>query len=173
MLLAVILLALGASALRAQDEAEGSRREIYTVLAYGDDLFEPELWLAQATEHEDRTTGSWVSADLGGLAYADYLHFPSGIEDPEAFFDEAWFEVTFENYDFWALIDRCEFEDGTTLRLFDVKDDGNEYWMRYWTRQETETRVLAFFLVFPKTSGANLEKYSERFAPETTSCLED
>jgi hypothetical protein len=71
------------------------------------------------------------------------------------------------------LIDRCEFESGTTLRLFDVEDDGNEYWMRYWTRQETETRVLAFFLVFPKTSGVDLEEYSERFDPEATTCAAD
>lgn len=168
MLLLIVMLCLGAGVLHAQDG--DSRRDIYTVLAYGDDVFEPELWLAGAQESVSRATATWSSDELGGLAFADYLYFADGFSSLEDVFDEEWFLITLENYDSWKLNHECAFDDSAELRVFDVTSNDLEYTMHYWTRVEDETHLLAFFLVIPKDQPDVLAEYSERFAPTMASC---
>jgi hypothetical protein len=167
-LLLVVLVCVSVSAVWAQEDEP--RREIYTVLELGDDVFEIGVWRAQASEEVDRTTATWYSEELGAVAFADYLHFDGGGVDLETFFDEEWFEVTFENYDSWELTSQCEVDDDLQLRVFNVIDEEIAYTMNYWVRVESETRVLAFFIVLPQENVRHMATYSERFEPRAVSC---
>ena len=164
-LLTLLALTAGVSMVSAQE------REIYTVLAFGDDVFEPEIWLASAQEEVDRTTATWRADESFGVAYAEYLHVDVSEFDAEAYFNDEWFQTVFQNYDSWELVDHCNFENDTELRVFDMVYDDEPYLLNYWTWIADKDRVLAFFLVLPVDSEADFLEYSELFAPDAAFCL--
>lgn len=178
-LILTLIVLFGATVLHAQGEtAERPEREIYTVLAYGDDVFEPELWYASASEEAARTTATWFPRPESGfgsaVAFADYLHFDSGYskEGLRELFDDAWFDVTLANYDSHTLTLECEQGD---LRLFEfsLRFDDADYLMRYWVEAHTETRVMAMYIVFPARDVAarrTLEDYAQRLYPDFPAC---
>lgn len=164
LVLTLLVLAAGVSMVSAQE------REIYTVLAFGEDVFESELWLASAQEEVDRTTATWRADDMFGVAYAEYLHVDVSEVDMETYFDDEWFGTVFQNYDSWELADQCSFGNDTELRVFDMIYDDEPYLLNYWTWVADEDRILAFFLVLPVDAEADLIAYSELFAPDAASC---
>jgi hypothetical protein len=165
----LVLLMVSVQAVRGQESPP--RREIYVALAYGDDIFEPEMWHASAHEEAAQTTALWESDDYGALGFLEYLHFDDGVTEEllKTTFDHDWFEVTFENYDSWEQVAQCQY-DGTTLYEFDVLNNDIAYRMRYWIRVETETRAITFFLIFPADQMETLDNYSARFDPVAVSC---
>jgi hypothetical protein len=152
-------------------QAQRSEREIYTALAYGDDVFEPDLWYASATEEETRTQASWTSYDLSAVAFLDYLHFPDGIAPEELgeFFDKDWFNGTLANYEAWEQQAVCRAGE-LTLYEFEVDSEGSLYRMRYWIQPVSRERVAALFLVFPVDDPASMDDYATRLFPELVSC---
>ena len=52
----IILVVLLSGALLVSRAQDKPTREIYTVLSYGDSVFEPDKWLASAREEAGRTT---------------------------------------------------------------------------------------------------------------------
>src|SRR5262245_19692712 len=126
----ILLVLLGGVLLmaRAQDSTTDEtqpEREIYTVLGYGDDVFEPDIWYASAAEEPTRTTTTWRADGIGGVAYADYLHFDEGIRPSQydAVFDKNWFDVSLSNYNVWRENTRCDLGD---LRLIDFSLQTND-----------------------------------------------
>jgi hypothetical protein len=152
-------------------QLQASEREIYTALAYGDDVFEMEMWRVSAAEQELRTTATWESASLGAIAYLEYLHFNDGISYDELgeFFNEAWFEGSLANYGAWEQLASCEF-DQTRLYQFSVTSNNMSYRMDYWVKPASETRVEALFTVFPADNRLMMIAYADRLHPELPTC---
>lgn len=169
LVLAVVLAAV--AGVHAQSSSE---REIYTALRYGDEIFEPELWLASANEQTDRTTAIWEQNTEGALAYVELLHWASDAPDSQAeieeFFTNDWFDGVFSTYAGWEPVgEACLVKDlhrwKFSLTLNDI-----EYIMYYWVKPLTSTRVLAASLVYPSDNLAQLENYANRWVPDTTRC---
>jgi hypothetical protein len=151
--------------------AQQQEREIYTALAYGDDVFEPEMWYASAVEEESRTKATWTSSEFDSVAFLDYLHFTDGIE-PDAFdefFDKEWFNVTLSNYQDWEQQSMCSSGD-SLLFEFDVIFEDGLYKMRYWIVPVTPYRVAASFMVFPTDNPQAMDEYAARWSPDFASC---
>ena len=151
--------------------AQRQEREIYTVLAYGDEVFEPDLWYASATEEETRTQARWTSYDLNAVAFLDYLHFPDGIAPEEigGFFNKDWFNGTLGNYEAWEEQTACRQGD-LLLYEINVDSEGSPYRMRYWIHPVSLQRIVALFIVFPVDNTDSMDEYSARLFPELTSC---
>lgn len=175
--LALLLgLALAVGAQDVEDEEElPPLREIYLALSFGDEVFEPDLWLASATEGDVRTTAVWNAGQLSALSYLDLLHFDEGYtaEGIDAFFNDNWFAAAFANYETWERTAVCYFNDDDldlTLHEFTMTTGGTEYTMRYWIDLFSETRVAAIFIVFPATSSLTLDDYAARLYPDLSTC---
>ncbi len=180
-LVLVVLLVSVAAVVHAQDVTEETtmpEREIYTVLQYGDDVFEPDLWYVSATESAARTTATWSprpEADYGSaLAYADYLHFDGGYskDGMKELFNDAWFAGTLSSYESYTNTISCDVDD-VTLYEFNLQFSGEEYAMRYWVEPVTDTRVMAFFILFPAKDVAArriLSDYAQLVYPELPVC---
>lgn len=160
----------------AQDDAPPATRPIYTVLAYGDDVFEPEIWLASAVERDDRATATWSASLLSAVAYIEYLYFdadPIDRESMDTYFDNAWFDTVLSSYDSYQKTGVC-YGDDVTLHTFDLTlvsmDQSFDYSMRYWTEWLDETRLTTFFLLFPVFDTEGLDIYAERLYPDLPAC---
>jgi|GEM_PF-3257838 hypothetical protein len=149
---------------------DGSR-EINTVLAFGNTTFEPGVWLAGAQENFDRTVASWTYAEQGGFALAEYLHFDTGIEASTiaTFFDTAWFDSAFADYDSWGQTNQCA-AGQTTLYEFTLILAGVNYLVRYWVEPINASRVLASHILFPQDQQALLDAYATRYRPNLPKC---
>lgn len=164
-------LLLMAGVIAAQDNQSETQREIYTVLDFGDPVFEPELWYVSATESASRTTATWTAESLGGLAYMDYLHFDGGFtdEDMDAVFGQEWFDTSLYNYSVWRENAACDLG-GIRLHEFSLQNADIKYEMRYWIEMVSPTRVLTSFVVFPTEAQDALVDYAERLYPDANSC---
>jgi len=171
----ILLVVLSAFLLvvRAQDDIPefDTDREIYTALAYGDGVFEPDIWYASASEEPSRTKATWRADGIGGIAYLDYIHFDEGIvfSQLDAVFNAGWFNATLSNYRVWRENTRCDLGE---LRLieFSLQTNNIRYDMRYWIEVVEENRVLTMFVVFPSDDEFNLDEYANRLFPELPSC---
>lgn len=160
--------------------AQSPQREIYTVLSYGDDVFEPDMWLTSASELGSHTTATWSNYAEGALAYADYLHFDDGfdVETTDDVFNERYFDVTLSGYESWRELNNCVFEsedetDSTYIRLYEFSLEQNsvKYVMRYWiTPTEDDTRVLAIFVLYPADNVTKLDDYAALLFPDAVAC---
>ncbi|MBL8119071.1 MAG: hypothetical protein J0L63_17600 [Anaerolineae bacterium] len=168
----LILIVLLAGILVVSQAQEPSTREIYTVLDYGENVFEPELWLASAQEEVGRSTAQWRSDPMSGLAYLSYLHFDSGIQPDQIdlIFNEDWFRATFANYQQWSETRNCQLE-GITLKEFSLTQANLRYSMRYWIQPVSDSRVLTLFLIFPAASTETLDTYAEKLFPQAAVCV--
>lgn len=168
----VVLIVLLAGALmvtRAQDTT--SEREIYTVLEYGEGIFEPELWLASAAEQGIRTTAQWRADAIGALAYLDYIHYDAGItaEQIPAIFNQDWFDVTLANYQGWRETTNCQLGD-VWLHEISLQESNLKYSMRYWITPVSDTRVLTLFVIFRTDDRDMLEEYAQKLFPDAAVC---
>jgi hypothetical protein len=160
---------------RAQDAtpqpAPTPVREIYTVLGYGDGVFETDLWLASAEETPNRTRATWRSDTIGGVAFADYLHYEAGValDQFDSLFNDAWFNATLSNFNVWREESRCDLGN---LRLiqFTLQIGEVGYTMRYWIEWVSDTRVMTFYIVVPKGFADLLDSYGSRLYPDLASC---
>lgn len=172
-IVAVVMLGALWIVARAQDITPDfdTEREIYIALAYGDEVFEPGIWYASASEEPSRTRATWRADGMGGVAYLDYIHFDEGIlfNQLDAVFNAGWFNATLSNYRVWRENTRCDLGE---LRLieFSLQTNDIRYDMRYWIEVVEDDRVLTLFVVFPSDDEANLDDYANRLFPELPSC---
>lgn len=146
-------------------------REIYTVLGYGDEVFEVDQWLASAEEGPNRTRATWRSDVIGGVAFADYLHYEGGVSPDQfdALFNTEWFNATLANFPVWREQTRCDLGN---LRLIEytLQIADTPYTMRYWIEWVNETRVMTFYIVVPEGFASLLDTYGARLYPDLASC---
>lgn len=146
-------------------------REIYAALAYGEEVFEPDVWQASATEMELQTTAQWNAPSLGALSFLNYLHFKDGItlDGMNAFFDKTWFDATFANYEGYRKTGVC-YADEITLHKFTLGLRGSDYAMRYWTEMASPTRIAAIYIVVPSNNPEVMDQYAARLFPQLPDC---
>jgi hypothetical protein len=154
---------------RAQDKPT---REIYTVLSYGDDVFEPDQWLASAKEEAGRTTAEWRDDSISGLAYLGYIHFDNPIQPDQIplVFTDDWFKAVFANYQGMVETTNCQLQN-VTLHEMSVVQAGSRFDVRYWIQPINENRVLTLFLMFPSTDKANMDTYAKKLFPKADVCI--
>jgi len=187
LLILLALLGLTASTV-AQDEPSFPEREIITVLNMGADVFEPDLWLANAAESASRTTATWQStfeAEFSALSHIEYLHFDEGytLDSLDDFFGNDWFEQTFVNWEELRQTNLCFDGDVSlyefTLAFRDSNDNVTQYVMRYWTDPITESRVRTWYIAFATTyaeggtipdARGQFDDYSARMYPVLPAC---
>jgi hypothetical protein len=167
-LILVVLLSGALLVSRAQDKPT---REIYTVLSYGDDVFEPDQWLASAKEEAGRTTAEWRDDAISGLAYLGYIHFDDPIQPDQIplVFTDDWFKAVFANYQGMVETTNCQLED-VTLHQISVVQAGSRFDVRYWIQPIDENRVLTLFLMFPSSDSTNMGKYAKKLFPNADIC---
>ncbi len=172
-LLILLVLLTGVLMVSQAQDTEPARpdREIYTVLAYGDGVFEPDVWLASAREQDVRTIAEWRADSIGGLAYLDYMHFDAGInaDQLEATFGEAWFQASFSNYQNWRELTNCQLGN-VRLHEFSLSLNNIKYTMRYWIEAVSETRVLTLFIIFPTDTPEPMDEYAQKLFPDAAVC---
>jgi hypothetical protein len=167
----LILSVLLAGALLVTHAQDNARREIYTVLDYGEDVFEPDTWLVSASEKGARTTAEWRGDAIGALAYLDYIHYDAGIQPDQipTIFNKDWFDVTLANYQGWREITNCQLGD-TWVHEISLQDNNLKYTMRYWVKPVSDTRVLTLFIIFRTADSAMLDDYAEKLFPDAAVC---
>ena len=166
----IVLLSGALLVSRAQDKPT---REIYTVLSYGDSVFEPDQWLASAKEETGRTTAEWRDDAIAGLSYLGYIHFdndnPIQPDQIPLVFTDDWFKAVFANYQSMTETTNCQLKD-VTLHQFNVVQAGNRFSVRYWIKPISESRVLTLFLMFPTSDTKNMETYAKKLFPDAAVC---
>ncbi|WKZ36578.1 MAG: hypothetical protein QY332_01390 [Anaerolineales bacterium] len=149
-----------------------TQADIDRALAYSGNLFDVPEWERTYTVADGRVSVAWSSTPLAAVAYLEALIFPCGYEEPDLdffFSDENW-EIIFENYEGFEHVDECRTTDGLRLYQFIGVDDGYEYDIHYWARNDTDTRVITMMTVFPIESEALIEEYARRLFPALLNC---
>ena len=186
LLLLVCLAAVGTVALAQDDEPE--ERELITVLKMGEGVFETGLWQASGSELLASTTATWQStleSGFSALSFLNYIHFDTGytLDGLDDFFNDAWFEQSFANWEEVRKTNVC-FDDDITLHEFtlsylDANGNLTDYAMRYWVDPLNETRVRTWHIAFattfsdgtPNPEGQEqLDEYASRIYPDFASC---
>lgn len=188
LVLCLLLVGGGVIAQDATEEPEDKprfpQRELYTALAYGDDVFEPEIWRVTAAEEwPDRTRVTWTNdTGISAIGFLEYLHYevPVTYEQRIEAYNAQWLSAVLSNYDEWEIAEYCTFDDEEII-LYEIaaKNAGNDFILRYWfigaepaviDDVEGDTRVVAFFLLFPDDAMRLMDDYARRFAPDAAAC---
>lgn len=159
--------------------APGSR-EVFSVLAYGDPVFESSWYLDASQNNVDRTTVAWYNDPLNALVFFSLLHFPDGVTVTELpdYFDEAYFETVLSNYVPYTLKLTCSAGD-LSLLIFDAVNNGEPYTLHYYyhpapavnrTLDGPTDRVLAVQFSFPVTHTTDMLRYTSALFPELPTC---
>ncbi len=169
---AVCILVVGLALLTAAT-AFAQEREIYTVLGYGDGIFQPGAWQATAYEQFDRTTAYWNSTEISALAYVDLIHYDNGFTVSEAirFFSDidSWLDAVLVNYQPWQRTARCSAGD-LMLYEFTGEYQAQPKLIRYWFQATAPDRLLTVQLIFPTEERDLLDSYAEQMFPRLPAC---
>lgn len=155
-------------------------REIFTVLAYGDPVFEDSWYLEASRNNVDRTSVAWYNDALDALVFFSLLHFPGGIRPAELpdYFNDEYFEIVLENYAPYTRKATCSAGD-LTLLIFDTVNMERPYTVYYYYRlapaadralDGLSDRVLTVQFSFPATQDIQLLRYTRALFPELPIC---
>ena len=157
----------------AQDEPP---REIFTVLDYGDPIFERDMWrVAGAEEANTYTSVTWrYKPDEQILFFFLYLHFDGGATEEAVsdYFSGENLEALLVNYEPWRQTDNCTLGD-VTIYEFVSKLGQERRVLRYWVQTITPTRVLAVNAAVPEAQLDLIEEYAASLFPNAVSCRAD
>lgn len=150
---------------------EPTGQDINKILSFGGEAFASENWVRSYSVEPYKMTLLRQNAANRAIAHIEYLIYTCGYGQAEMdeYFNDAGFDIAFEAYESHAMSTFCE-EDGLAFYKFDLVDEGMEYTSHYWVEQTDDTHVLAVMLVFPKTSTALLDEYSQKLFSELNSC---
>jgi len=156
--------------------SEPAQGDIDRALSFTGELFGAPEWIRSYTVSDGRVSVFWSNDPLHTVAVEEALIFPCGYEEPDLdnyFSDDNW-KVIFGNYKSYDAVSACKTNDGLRLYQFkatvtDAKGDA-EYAIKYWAKNDTDTRVLSTMIVFPVESQSLMDEYSTRLFPNLTSC---
>ena len=183
LLAAVFLAALLASCESAPkaDQAQGpsdacgpyepTDADVQKLLTYGRAAFTSPDWVKSYTVDPYKMTLTRRNDAIQAIAYSEYLIFTCGYtqDDLNNYFNDEGFNIIFNDYEAHTLTKFCE-QGGATLYEYDLVDEGNNFTARYWVKQDTNTRILVYMLVFPQADSAGLNEYSQKLFPSLTTC---
>ena len=151
---------------------EPTQKDIERALSFADTAFDASEWERSYTAAGNRVSVTWLNNPSGAVAYLEALIFPCGYEEPDLnnyYNDENW-KTIFQYYETYKLIDECKKNDGLRLYEFKTQNQGFEYGVKYWVRNDTDTRVISMMIVFPLELNAMMGDYSTRLFPTYPSC---
>ena len=151
--------------------SEPAQDDIDRALSFTGELFGAPEWVRSYTVAEGRVSVVWSNDPLSAVAYVEALIFPCSYEEPDLnvfFSDESW-QIIFANYESFEAVSACKIDDGLRLYEFEAVTDGFEYTIRYWAKNDTDTRVIGTMIVFPVESQSLVDEYSERLFPDLIS----
>ncbi|CAG0952506.1 hypothetical protein ANAEL_00144 [Anaerolineales bacterium] len=151
---------------------EPTQKDIDRVLSFTEGTFDVAEWERSYTVAENRVSVTWLNNPSGAIAYLEAIIFPCGYEEPDLnnyYSDENW-KTIFQYYENYELVDECKRDDGLRLYEFKTQNQGFEYGVKYWVKNDTDTRVISMMIVFPLELNAMMGDYSTRLFPTYPNC---
>lgn len=152
--------------------AEPTQADIDRALDYTGTLFKGNEWERSYTVMESRVGVTWMNNSLGAVAYLEALIFSCGYEEPDidAYFSPETWDIIFEYYDESEIVSECRTSNGLRLYEVDATNNGFEYDIRYWARNDTDYRLITMMMTFPVGTEDLLADYATRLFPPLPDC---
>jgi len=152
--------------------AEPSQKDIDRALSFTEEAFSLSEWERSYTVAENRVSVTWLNNPSGAVAYLEAIIFPCGYEEPDLnnYYSEENWKTIFQYYESYKLVDQCKKDDGLRLYEFETQNQGFQYGVNYWVKNDTDTRVISMMLVFPLELKAMMGDYSTQLFPTYPSC---
>lgn len=153
----------------ASAASEGTN--VDNLLALVDDTFVAGDWTQEVETYTEKTTATWLSNNLGAVAYLEYLHYDCGVSEEQlkAFYSAEGFQTLFENYTSYEPTVSCA-EDDTRLFEFNAVNNDYDYSVLYWVKPLTPTRAMTLMVVVPQNNPAALAELAGQLFPELPTC---
>jgi hypothetical protein len=151
---------------------EPTQKDIDRALSFTGAVFDLSEWERSYTVAENRVSVTWLNNPSGAVAYLETIIFQCGYEEPDLnnyYSDENW-KAIFQYYESYEQADNCRRNDGLRLYEFKTQNQGFEYGVRYWVKNDTDTRVISMMIVFPLELNAMMGDYATRLFPTYPSC---
>jgi hypothetical protein len=150
---------------------EPTDADIQKMLSFGKESFTSNDWQKSYTVEPYKISLTRRNDAIQAIAQSDYFIFTCGYGQTEMgnTFNDANFNLIFSNYESHALSKFCEIKN-LALYEYDLTLNGQPFKARYWVKQDTDTRILAYELVFPQTGAATLNEYSQKIFPDLSAC---
>ena len=150
---------------------EPTEADVQKMLSFGREAFTSTDWQKTYTVAPYKITLTRTDAVEQALAYSEYLIYTCGYGQPEMdkYFNDEGFNVIFADYESHTLSNFCEIKN-LALYEYDLVDNSQPFKARYWVKQDNDTRILVYMLVFPQTSSATLDEYSQKIFPDLAVC---
>jgi len=150
---------------------EPTDEDVRHILSLGKEVFSSVDWIRSYTVEPYRISTTRHNDTEGAVAQIDYIIYTCGYTqaDLDNYLSDQNVSAMFADYENYNLAHFCE-KKSLALYQFDLVFGGAEYSANFWVKQESDTRLLTIRLIFPKESGATLDKYSKKIFPELTSC---
>lgn len=152
--------------------SEPAQADIDRALSFTGTMFETDEWERSYTVTDDSVAVTWYSELLYSIVFLEALIFPCSYEEPDldAFFNADNWQIVFGNYQSYSPAGECRNDSGLRLYKFTAIDQGIDYGIRYWTVNDTDTRVLTFMIVLPTVSDVLMDDYAYRLFPQLSDC---
>jgi len=152
--------------------SQPAQADIDRALEFTGNLLDRLDWQKSYTVADGRVSVTWFSEALASVAFLEALIFPCGYEDPDLdfYFSEENWEIVFGNYESYRMLNECRLDDGTRLYQFRTVENGFSYDVRYWTVNDSDTRVIAMMFVFPVETPETAEEYAYSLFPQLINC---
>ncbi|MBK8020145.1 MAG: hypothetical protein IPK19_01660 [Chloroflexi bacterium] len=128
-------------------------------------------WSYTPSDGNLKTVGTWISDDLGAVAYAELLHYDCGLPPKvvDDYFNPDTWGTLFQNYASYRLAANCVRGD---LRLFVFESvfEGRDYETRYWFEPIEDRRLMMFMLTTPVSEAATASELIEALYPDLPNC---
>ncbi|MBI5297771.1 MAG: hypothetical protein HY869_20020 [Chloroflexi bacterium] len=150
---------------------EPSAADVEKTLTFGLDAFNANDWVKSYSVEPYKITLTRRNDTAQAIAYSEYLIFTCGYtqEDMNNYFNDEGFSIIFADYESYALGNFCE-KSGVSLYEYDLVDEGTPFKARYWVKQDTDTRILVYMLVFPEATPGVLDEFSKKIFPSLAAC---
>jgi hypothetical protein len=160
----------------AQDDEPDTRRELYTVLEYGDQVFEPGEWFVYAAKDSETSSYvAWKTREDTTIGSITIVHFTREVTTDVLveYLDKAIFNESLAEVATWEFTNNCE-KDGTLLYEFSLTWSGGtlkgDSIGRYWAEPKDGDAAWFTVLVFPMEKTDLLNEYAAAFYPLFVSC---
>jgi hypothetical protein len=151
---------------------EPTQKDIDRALSFAEAIFDSSEWERSYTVAENRVSVTWLNNPSGAVAYLETIIFQCGYEEPDLnnyYSGENW-KTIFQYYESYELVAECKRNDGLRLYEFKAQNQGFEYGVNYWVKNDTDTRVISMMVVFPSELESMMGDYSTRLFPTYPSC---
>lgn len=149
-------------------------RDIADAVTFSRGSFDASHWTEDHTLTSQYARVTWRNSQLYAVANLDYLIYPCGytaIDTYRFFKDETFKEVILRGHqDVTRTMVCTNPAEQLTLYEYTSHQYGRERLIRYWTRWDSNTRILTMEMVFPKSSKDQLDRHAKDIFPSLPAC---